>query len=175
LCFDHGGIILLVGVFMNSKGFTLLELIIVIIIVGVLASLALPRLFRAVEFARSAEAFAVISSARRAAEVCLMQTTVFNNSCITWESLGMDNQSNNPNSHFHYCMANIGAELWRIFACRNTRDGGDPNSVIFFEITFAGPLLGFENNIMKCGQGAFSSISDPDCYGFDLALGCGCP
>ena len=40
----------------RKKGVTLLEIIIVVIIIGVLASLALPRLFSTVEFSRSAEA-----------------------------------------------------------------------------------------------------------------------
>jgi type II secretory pathway pseudopilin PulG len=146
----------------------------VIIIVGVLASLALPRLFRAVEFARSAEAFAVISSARRAAEACALQSGGSYNGCITWADLGMEDQGNIPNSHFRYCMACSGSQLWRIVACRNTRDGGDPNSVIFFEVSNSS-LGMLPDNIMKCGQGAFSSISDPDCYGYDLTLECGCP
>ena len=46
----------------NKKGFTLLEIIIVIIIVGVLASLALPRFFSTVEYSRSTEALASLTS-----------------------------------------------------------------------------------------------------------------
>ena len=50
----------------KKSGFTLLEIIIVVIIVGVLASLALPRFFQTIEFARSLEAMNVMASARRA-------------------------------------------------------------------------------------------------------------
>lgn len=39
-----------------KKAFTLLELVIVIIIIGVLASLALPRMFRVIEGTKAAEA-----------------------------------------------------------------------------------------------------------------------
>ena len=41
---------------MTRKGFTLLELIIVIVIIGILASIGIPRYFDAIEKARGAEA-----------------------------------------------------------------------------------------------------------------------
>ncbi|NLE65660.1 MAG: prepilin-type N-terminal cleavage/methylation domain-containing protein, partial [Elusimicrobia bacterium] len=41
---------------MNKKGFTLIEILIVIIIVGILASLALPKLTRKIGEAKAAEA-----------------------------------------------------------------------------------------------------------------------
>ena len=53
-----------------KKGFTLLELIIVIVIVGVLASLALPKLFSVIVGARSTEAIATIATIRSAMERC---------------------------------------------------------------------------------------------------------
>jgi prepilin-type N-terminal cleavage/methylation domain-containing protein len=50
---------------MKKKGFTLLEIMIVIIIVGVLAALALPRMSIAIERARLAEGIAMAGSMRR--------------------------------------------------------------------------------------------------------------
>jgi len=49
-----------------KKGFTLLELLIVIIIVGVLATLALPNFLRGVERARWAEAKSILGALRGA-------------------------------------------------------------------------------------------------------------
>ena len=54
----------------NKSGFTLLEIIIVIIIVGVLASVALPRLFSTIEFSRSAEAINTLGVIRSSVLRC---------------------------------------------------------------------------------------------------------
>lgn len=51
---------------MKRKGFTLLELLIVVIIIGILAGLAVPQFFRVAEKARSAEGVSVIGALRQA-------------------------------------------------------------------------------------------------------------
>ena len=56
----------------HKSGFTLLEIIIVIIIVGVLASLALPRFFSTVEFSKSTEGLMSLSALRDSMERCYL-------------------------------------------------------------------------------------------------------
>mgnify|MGYP001768397472 CR=1 FL=1 len=79
-----------------SKGFTLIEIIIVIVVIGVLATLALPRITGQIEASRAAEAMNMFGTIRRAAINCVDtrsaaaggEAAVANN-CITWGSLEM--------------------------------------------------------------------------------------
>ena len=52
----------------NRKGFTLVELAVVIVIIGVLAAFGVPRFIKSVERSKAAEAFAYLSSVRAAQE-----------------------------------------------------------------------------------------------------------
>jgi type II secretion system protein G len=53
---------------MNKKGFTLIELLVVVLIIGILAAIALPQYFRAVEKSRSTEALSIMGTLAAAME-----------------------------------------------------------------------------------------------------------
>ena len=52
----------------NKKGFTLIEMLVVVLIIGILAAVALPQYFKAVEKSRATEALSVLGSIAAAEE-----------------------------------------------------------------------------------------------------------
>lgn len=109
----------------NKSGFTLLEIIIVIIIVGVLASLALPRLFNTIEYSRSTEALNTIGGLKRQADRCALANEATGGvpnwaTCVTWDQLATSNPGAVPGAIFSYVVS-FTAPNWRVVA---TRVGG---------------------------------------------------
>ena len=118
---------------MNSKrqnqGFTLLEVIIVIIIVGVLSSLALPRYVSTVEYSRSTEALNMFSALRESMERCYSVQKDYTN--CTLSKIDFADPSGNAKSHFGYASTTNTASGYSITATRNsTLDSGDGTSTI---------------------------------------------
>lgn len=138
----------------NKKGFTLLEIIIVVIIVGVLASLALPRLFNTVEFSRSTEAMSNIGALRQAIERCQLRNSGYVG-CNAYGVGGITdvpNPNGEPNAHFTYAITLQAGAGYTIQATRIALDGGNAGDTITVTInTAAGTLT-------KVGTAAFVNL-----------------
>ena len=134
---------------LKKTGFTLLEIIIVIIIVGVLASLALPRFFKLVEYSRSAEALVSLSAVRQSMERCYLQRNTYVG-CTPFTSLDLEDPANSPNSHFTYNVPVQTGTTFTVRATRNTRDRGMAGDQIDLALT--------ATSMTKSGTGNFAGI-----------------
>lgn len=103
----------------NKKGFTLIELLVVVLIIGILAAMAMPAYFKAVERARAAEADTMIGTVVNAQQRYKMKTGKFTEN---WKALDV---------------APANAITGDIYCTKGTQaaDCGDENG---FEITLLG-------------------------------------
>ena len=61
----------------NNKGFTLIELLVVVLILGILAAMAMPQYFKAVERSRMTEAVSLLSSISQAQQRKYLQINAY--------------------------------------------------------------------------------------------------
>lgn len=123
----------------RRSGFTLLELIVVIIIVGVIAGFALPRFFGAIQRSYATEALNMLGTIRRAIAQCMSYsdpgTGFFPHLpiCDEFHEFGIDNPAFAlPPANFSYTIVH-GAGLVVITARRTGVNGGDGVSTIVLE------------------------------------------
>ena len=86
---------------MKKKGFTLLEVLVVIIIIGILAALALPQYMKTIKKARVAEATSNIGSIR-GAEIRYYQENDAIVAGSNFSELDIEDPNNVNNSYFTY-------------------------------------------------------------------------
>jgi prepilin-type N-terminal cleavage/methylation domain-containing protein len=134
-----------------NQGFTLIEIIIVIIIVGVLAGLALPRFFSTVEFSKSTEALNAMTFIRGAMERCYFREGTFANCTIG--DLDISNPSDAVGAHFKsYDISLQTVDSYVITATRGTINGGDDTSTI--------QIVQDANGVTRSGRAFFKALNN---------------
>ena len=126
----------------QKSSFTVLELIIVIIVIGVLASLALPRFFKTIDSSRSIEAVNAVGMLKRAADRCAMTVEAMTGAaddyaqCDTFAEIGMENPGLVPGASYSYVLWPYLNTVWKIVATQTK--GTDIGSTITFEYCVTG-------------------------------------
>jgi len=130
----------------TNKGFTLIELVIIMVILGVLAAVAVPRLGSTIDSSEASAEEAVIGNLRSALEVYAMDKVV-ENSSKSYPSNPFDalddkskNELLNGNWYFEPCVIyhtrNDGTVKSWMYECWPTIDGGfeNPNYGVIIDL-----------------------------------------
>ena len=119
----------------RGKGFTLLELLVVVIIIGILASIAIPQFVRVTERSRQAEARTILGAIRTAEAAYYQQNDTY---ATAIGQLDIDDPNAAALEHFFsYTVATVaGPPLgFLATATRQTAGGKNPNWAIGYTIT----------------------------------------
>jgi type IV pilus assembly protein PilA len=104
---------------MGKKGFTLLEMLVVVIIIGILAAIALPQYLSTIEKARSGEAVTNVGSIRTALDRYWYQNAA---GTTDIDLLDIDNPNDVTNKLYNYeIISNSSTSDKRIYNIRATR------------------------------------------------------
>lgn len=136
---------------MCKKGFTLIEVLVVVVIIAVLAAIALPQYMRAVEQTRTAEVLSVIRSVANAEEYYFLKNgkytsetkrftidlpvtskyeVTIDNTDGNYNILGLHKEKGKTVQHFRFFMANInGAKHEGEFLCLAPVDNEDAKTI----------------------------------------------
>ena len=150
---------------MNRKAFTLLELIVVIIIVGILATLGLTTYTNQIEYSRTAEAKAGIGAMRKLAYEYYLKNGTVNG--IANADVGV-NATCTSNGYYYFAISDYSTASMVGLVARRCESGGKPPNAssatvyriyMFFTpstgetlwrcnyVDGLGPCFGYSNNI----------------------------
>ncbi len=101
---------------MGKKGFTLLEVLMVVIIIGVLATLAIPQYTKTVEKARASEAYSNLGTIRKAEWIFYNDRTPQTFTAVVG-SLDIENPNSFATRNFNYTVT-AGASTFTATAAR---------------------------------------------------------
>ena len=138
----------------NNKGFTLIELLVVVLIIGILAAIALPQYFKAVEKSRAAEASTVMGAINHAQALYLMANPStygdIKDLDVDLPNAAGTETTTYTGTNFNYAITKTPTHQARIVATRNANGGYK------MQVTFS-------DGTRKCQNGAANSRTEAIC------------
>ncbi|MBN1587142.1 MAG: prepilin-type N-terminal cleavage/methylation domain-containing protein [Candidatus Omnitrophica bacterium] len=101
----------------GQQGFTLIELMVVVVIISIMASFALPKYQKVVERSRQGEAYLILGTLRDAEFRYRAEEGVYTNQLNV---LGIDDPNTLPNIYFDYAIEDASNETFTTRATRNS-------------------------------------------------------
>ncbi|MCP4649325.1 MAG: prepilin-type N-terminal cleavage/methylation domain-containing protein [PVC group bacterium] len=124
---------------MRSKGFSLVELVLVVLVIAILVSISVPTYFQTVERARAREARATLESMFAAQRSYSAERRTFIDlpqaSNPEWLAVGLENPNLNTNRAFDYSLDETGGNAFDATATR--RSGYNAGEIIEIDETGA--------------------------------------
>ena len=102
----------------RKSGFTLIEIVVVLIIVGILAAIGLPEIFSNVSSSRGAEGMAALSTYKSQTEGCLLAHYGTATTACTWANLNLAVSSGN----FSYTFTTAPSNSTYVYAIKATNN-----------------------------------------------------
>ena len=123
--------------FKKRQGFTLIEIIIVVVILGILAAVALPKLTENIGKATAAEAFQVGGAVGKAYDRCLADQSggvaVTNAMALNCNTFALLNMQTPPDTNFTYALSGPGAGVTLVLtATAQAKNGLTGDDIIKF-------------------------------------------
>ena len=166
----------------NIKGFTFLEITVVIVILGIIATMGYPKIFRELERGRAREAIQVMDQIRKAVIECGISHGggyAGYQQCQDWDAIGMTNPSN---ATFSYTI-----QIAKDYCINATDPSANPTafnivaqSVSLYSEIHTGPVVNFLNDmdmttnsqgVFMYGTGYYEGIAGLRSPCLDLACG----
>ncbi|MFC1623873.1 type IV pilin protein [Candidatus Omnitrophota bacterium] len=136
--------------FVCKRGFTLTEVLIVVVIIGVLATLALPMLVKTIEKAKVGEATSNLNLIRTGQKIYFLEHGFFSGGATGLDALNIENPNSQASRYFEYAITSEAAATGN-FSATAVRGGGDvadapdpyqgDEYIIHKEGVITGPLL----------------------------------
>jgi prepilin-type N-terminal cleavage/methylation domain-containing protein len=138
----------------TRKGFTLVELAVVIVIIGVLAAFGVPRFLKSVERTKASEAFAYLSAVRSAQERYIAKEGVYANAITLLDIVqAAPKNFNDPTTII--TSSGAGAPKWKLTLSRNS----DTSSYGAYTVCFTQNGFASESTILLTQASDISPLS----------------